>query len=167
MTKTTPRPLAELQADFVRIGALLKQAREDVATLRRLSMAEAQAETLAAELDDIKRQMDRAYVDEDRAKEDAFIAGIKDVQITEGDHRDNLIRRTFTVVVTREGNDGYGQRERTSERTGLTSLGADEYAWLLRHPERIPASILALADDPRSAFQTYFGGKKRGYLRGA
>src|SRR5690606_18690101 len=43
MTKTT-RPLAELQADFVRVGALLQQAREDVETLRRLSMAEAQAE---------------------------------------------------------------------------------------------------------------------------
>ena len=25
----------------------------------------------------------------------------------------------------------------------------------------------ALADDPRTAFQVYFGGKKRGYLRGA
>lgn len=51
MTKTTTRPLAELQADFVRVGALLKQAREDVETLRRLSTAEAQAETLAAELE--------------------------------------------------------------------------------------------------------------------
>lgn len=167
MTKTTTRPLAELQADFVRVGALLKQAREDVETLRRLSMAEAQAETLAAELEAIKRQMDRAFADEDKAKEDAFIAGIKDVRITEGDQRDNLIRRTFTVAVTRTGNDGLRDWETTAEKTGLTSLKPEEYAWLLRHPERIPASILALADDPRTAFQTYFGGKKRGYLRGA
>lgn len=167
MTKTTTRPLAELQADFVRVGALLQQAREDVETLRRLSMAEAQAETLAAELDAIKRQIDRALVDEDRAKEDAFIAGIKDVRITEGDQRENLLRRTFTVHVTRTGNDGQRDWETTAEKTGLTSLKPEEYVWLLRHPERIPASILALADDPRTAFQTYFGGKKRGYLRGA
>ncbi|MGN7099163.1 hypothetical protein [Brevundimonas diminuta] len=167
MTKTTNRPLAELQSDFVRVGALLQQAREDVETLRRLSMAEAQAETLAAELDAIKRQIDRALVDEDKAKEDAFIAGIKDVRITEGDARENLIRRTFTVHVTRTGNDGQRDWETTAEKTGLTSLRAEEYAWLLRHPERIPASILALADDPRTAFQTYFGGKKRGYFRGA
>ncbi|HBV13478.1 MAG TPA: hypothetical protein DEB60_10195 [Brevundimonas sp.] len=167
MTKTTTRPLAELQADFVRVGALLKQAREDVETLRRLSMAEAQAETLAAELDAIKRQMDRAFVDEDKAKEDAFIAGIKDVRITEGDQRENLIRRTFTVAITREAFDGDRTTETTAQRTGLTSLRPEEYTWLLRHPERIPASILALADDPRTAFQVYFGGKKRGYLRGA
>lgn len=106
MTKTTTRPLAELQSDFVRVGALLQQAREDVETLRRLSMAEAQAETLAAELEAIKAQMDRAFVDEEKAKEDAFIAGIKDVRITEGDARENLLRRTFTVHVTRETSDG-------------------------------------------------------------
>src|SRR5690606_24910851 len=110
-----------------------KQAREDVETLRRLSMAEVQAETLAAELQAIKRQMDRAFADEDKAKEDAFIAGIKDVRITEGDQRDNLIRRTFTVAVARTGNDGRGERETTAEKTGLTSLKPEEYAGLLRH----------------------------------
>lgn len=166
MTKSNTRPLAELQADFVRVGALLQQAREDVETLRRLSTAEAQAETLAAELEAIKAQMERAFVDEDKAKEDAFIAGIKDVRITEGDARENLLRRTFTVQVTRETSDGERARQTTTQRTGLTSLKPEEYVWLLRHPDRIPTSVLALADEPRAAFQTYFGGMKRGYLRG-
>lgn len=81
----------------------------------------------------------------------------------------NLLRAGFVIHYERMT---YDARYRAAfpvahSCNGFSALPNEVYEYLVvRHPEAIPAEIMALhPDDPQEAFRAYFMGKRRGVIR--
>lgn len=159
---------AELVSAVERIGAELEQAQRDVALLQRLKAAEANAERLAAELRKAQDELAEAMAAEVRARLDAKFAGFHDITVTESNPHNSsgVLQTAFGITVTRQSFNGYGEAPETFTYAGFRALPSDALEYLVvKHPERIPASIMELApNDPEEAFGAYFMGLRRGYL---
>ncbi len=105
---------------------------------------------------------------------DARFAGLGSIRVKRGSagrEGSGLLAIKFTIAWMAPEYDMYSMtsfpREHSAE--SFAALPVKLLAYLIeKHPEQIPADILALAPgDPDSAFERYFIGKRRGYLTGA
>lgn len=159
----------QLAADLQRLTADLQQAEQDLEFYNRLKAAAMQVKNLPGQITALKAELADARSREANAAYEARMARFIDISVTETEGLGSLLHAIFTVYVTRWGSD-----PRTLELTQITSKGCsldqltpDVMEYLLtKCPERIPAAILALADNPADAINEYVRAKKRGYCIG-
>ncbi|MBL8553262.1 MAG: hypothetical protein JNL41_03210 [Phenylobacterium sp.] len=145
----------------------LIQAQDDLALHERLTGARAKVRQLQSDLAQAKTRLDAAQEQERQSARDAAFAVFSDIHVRkEGD--DHLLRLAFPVTVTRKQFDGYQTADTTQTFPGIQSLPSDALMYLVeKHPDRIPAEIMALAPgDPYEAINEYLISLRRGYLRG-
>jgi hypothetical protein len=165
MTDKTP-DRAALTAEVQRLSAALRQAQDDVALMHRLKTAEADAKRLEVELSAAQAALIAATTDAILVQRAAGFANFEDITITETGTEPGILHRNFGITVKRKAWDGYNTVSENQDFGGFANLPKDAFAYLVAvHPDRIPASIMALApDDPTEAFAEYFIGQRRGYL---
>ncbi len=152
------------------IDNALAEARKDLALLQRLQGAEARI----AELEATKAGHEREAAAAAAAAHARRFDGLADISVaTVSDPRTGAgpLRNSYRITYTAPAYDGNLQQTRPyrHEVPGFKALPPRVLAFLIeKHPERIPAEIMALAPgDPEAAFYTYFRGLQRGYLTGA
>jgi hypothetical protein len=168
-TKTEAASVATLNANLARIAAELEEARQDVTLLERLKSAQDRAKRLTAEQDRVIAERDKAQAAEAKARNAERFKGLSDLRIAETPPATGggVLHNSYVIRYTRPAWDMHAQESlpQTHEVSGFIGLPDDVFDWIIdRHPSAIPASIRALADDPREAFKAYFMGLRRGYL---
>lgn len=158
---------AELVASVERIAADLHQANQDVARLRRLKAAEADAKRLTNELQAAQDALSEANASWVLARREAAIAHFRDITVTRTGDEAGVLHGKYLITVTQVQWDGHEQIV-TRTYTGFDSLPSDALSYLLnRHPDRVPAAIMALAPgEPWRAVEAYSVALRRGYLTG-
>lgn len=152
------------------IAAELAEAQTDVATLARLQSAEARVKALTA-------AYDKAVAAEERTAERAAkqaqaerFAGLSDICITAEGKETNILRTVWAITYKGPHYDMMTGETVTAEhmRRGLGNLDEHVLEFLIeRHPDRIPAEIMAFAPgDPYAALDAYFIACRRGYANG-
>lgn len=156
---------AALVAAVERLGADLEQAKADVALLQRLKDAEGNVKRLTAELAKAQDELTNELANATQARRKAEFAKFRDITVTEDQGRGiGPLHATYKITVKAMS---FGERAEETEQEwiGFNGLPTDVLHYLIdQHPERIPASIMALGSDPYEAFDTFFAGKRRGYL---
>lgn len=150
-----------LQHTIARVQADLARAAADVALYERLKAAHVLHKRLHAHLDELTQQLAGASKPPE--------SNIKDVRISVDDHDGNILRSTYTVSVTRPVYNyrTHGTDDVVARLQGLQRLPDDVTAWLIQHPSRIPAAILALApNDAADALHQFRAALRRGYFTG-
>lgn len=159
---------AELVASVEALASQLDEARQNVATLQRLKTAELDVERLAIELEAAQSALAKGMADAVCTQRKAQFAGFIDITVIETPDPMNssVLSTTFVIAVTRRSFNGYQSVPTTITYPSFKQLPPDAFNYLLeKHPERVPASIMALRPgDAWNAFNTYFVGLKRGYL---
>lgn len=150
----------------------LADAQADLALFQRLSDAADRVEVLTVAHDKAKAAHDKAEADKAKADEEARFAGLRDLRITEttDSKSPGVLSSRFYISFTRGmyNADAHATVPQAVTLPGFTSLEANVLAWIVqRHPDKIPASIMALAPgDADAALGIYFAGLRRGYLKG-
>jgi hypothetical protein len=167
---TNPRTLAIITQEHE--GAL-----EDIALAQRLKSAPDRLKRLAAELESAKElaEADEAarikeVEDMHLAAIEAQFAGLSDLSITEvkDAKSDSVLSSGFHIRWTRAAWNS-AANETLPEPAGVwgfTALEPRVLEWIVqRHPDKIPASIMALAPgNVVEALDRYFIGLRRGFL---
>jgi hypothetical protein len=156
-------------AELERITSDLNVALDDQALLERLKSAADRVKRLSAEKAKAVTVREKALAEEAKAAEVQRFAGLSDIQVTESinTEREHVLNTNFTISYVRPTWDMYAQEALPRQHTvnGFRMLPHDVLDFLIeRHPERIPAKIRCLADDPADAMAIYFAGLRRGYL---
>lgn len=158
----------ELVATVERIAADLDQANQDIALMRRLKTAEADAKRLAVELRTAQEQLADRNAKDIVASREAVFAGFEDIVVRENPATSDgsLMHVAFEIVVTRREWDGYRNEPKTQIYSSFLQLPDEAFNYLLeKHPGRIPAKVMALhPDDAWEAFREYFVSLRRGYF---
>ncbi len=148
----------------------LAAAQADLALYERLTDAAARVKTLTAARDKALAANAKAEADRVRAAEETRFAGLRDLRITEipDSKSPGVLSTRFNIQYTRNAYNsaaGTNLPQRVSI-TGFTALERDILAWIVqRHPDKIPASILALAPgNVDAALDRYFLALRRGFL---
>jgi hypothetical protein len=146
----------------------LSKAREDHALYERLKAAAAEIRRLEKLGEDLTAELIAAEDREARQAKEALFAQFDGITVVAGDGKGSLLNTPFTILYKRLGYDSGCHRNVWTEQSkaGFQSLPDDAFAYLIeRHPEVIPAGIMALAPgNPSEAFSRYFVAKRRGYL---
>lgn len=153
---------------LTQLAAQLKEARQDVALYQRLQNA-------AARVEELEKQLVVEQAGHDRAKAQAELAarydGITDIRVDEREASDqpgNLLATSFTITYTKPRYDSHTRQSPLTEYPvrGFQGLYRPAMLYLLeKHPERIPASIMALSsNDPAEAMRLFLLHKQRGYM---
>lgn len=164
------RTSAAIRADLTENARALQQAREDVTLYKRLTEAEALTERLVKKGNALTSELAKVSAVEDKDARVARYAGLRELEIAEipGDKSTSVLSNTMRISYTRDtwhsdANTNLPQRVATN---GFQALPPNVFGWIMEcHPEKIPASIAALAPgDIRAAMDRYFIGLRRGYL---
>lgn len=153
------------------IETQLAAAQADLALFQRLSGAAGRVTRLTAEHDKAKAAHDKADAEKAKAAEEARFAGLRDLRITEtpGSKSSSVLSSQFHISYTRDAYDMdvHATVPQPVSRPGFTALEPNVLAWIAqRHPDKIPASIMALAPgNVDAALGSYFAGLRRGYLK--
>ena len=152
----------------------LEQAQEDNALRIRLSDAEARIKRLTPELEKVRAREEAAKIkdveDMHIAAQEARFKGLSDLSIKEmpDAKSSSVLSSTIRISYTTQAwnADANATLPKVVTITGLAALDANVLSWIvLRHPDKIPASIKALApDDIEAALDRYFTGLRRGFL---
>ncbi len=154
------------------LTAQLEEARRDADMWQRLKGAEDRAKRLKGEYDKAKAEHDAAEGEKAKAAEEARYAGLRGLTITEvpSATSPNVLSSRFHITYTRDAWDAlaHASLPETVSKASFGALDDNIVSWMLaRHPEKLPASILALAPgDASEALACYFAGLRRGYLKG-
>lgn len=169
--KNEPKPADRvfLTSEVERLSTALDQARADVALLRRLTNAEADAERLAKELSKAQDDLSDAHADAILKERKAEFANLRSiaVRVTSPSGRElTALSANYTITYERLIYDGRSSDWQPQSVNGLTALSSDVRRYLvLENPNAIPAIILDLAPgDPAAALQAYFIAFQRGYM---
>jgi hypothetical protein len=144
----------------------LAEAEQDYELWQRLTSAERRLKQATQEHAQALADHTRIETATAEAVKAARFDGLSDLRIArEGPADENLVRAAFEISYTKAGNDGRGVMAQRHTIPGFKSLDPIIFAWLIeKHPENIPAEILALAPgDPHAAFGAYFSALRRGY----
>ena len=154
------------------IETQLSAAQADLDLFQRLQSAAALVKTLTAARDKGAAAHAKAEAEKAKAAEDTRFAGLRDLTITETPNHKapGILSTRFNIQYTCNAFDsaaGATLPQRVSI-TGFTSLERNVLAWIVqRHPNKIPASILALAPgNIDAALDRYFTALRRGFLQG-
>ncbi|MCE7796546.1 hypothetical protein LWE61_08215 [Sphingobium sufflavum] len=162
MTDTTS---AAIRAELNDLTRDLNKTREYLELGALIKGAPAELDKLTKRANDLTAQLADAVTVEAKAERDAYFVGLDDLQITEVSNGD-LRNTRFEISWTYPKWDSYWS-ESFQERETKIGFGKVErrvLEWIVeRHPEKIPASILALADTPADALDRYFVFHKRGF----
>jgi len=166
---TTPKiTAAQATATLTRINADLAEAQQDLALLERLKAAPDRVKRLTADQARAVKERDAAATAEQKASAEARFKGLSDLRVVDTTPEEGVLRSGFTVSYIRIAYDAdTGQNvPQPVTISGFGGLPDNVYALLIeRHPDRIPAKIMALAPgDPTTAFARYFRGLSRGFL---
>jgi len=138
---------------------------------RRLQEAEGRVAELEAEYESAKAKDGGEAAAKAQAEAEARFDGVTDVRVVEIANTfqpGNVLASSFEITYTKPRFDRFTQQCPPVERTvrGFRGVPQPAFLYLLEKvPERIPASIMALAPgDPHSAFGAYFIGLRRGYI---
>jgi len=153
---------------LTRVSVELAAANEDVALLERLKSAPDRAKRLASEHAKALAERKAAIAADDKARTEARFAPFQSIHVADLKPEMSLIAAPFRIKYTRGTYDIYAKSNVPTEHTAESfgQLNKDAFDYLLeRHPDRIPARIMALAPgDPHAAFEEYFIGIRRGYM---
>ena len=155
--------------DLNELAAALAAAEQDVLLLERLQSAKDRFARLTKDYDRAERAHEREEAAKEKEAYDNRFAGLIAVRVT-GSGKDNSIHQNYRITCTRDVYDTYAQRGIPKEvhYAGFLALPPDVFGFLIeRHPEQVPAEIMALAPgDPEAAFSRYFQARRRGYVAG-
>ena len=152
------------------IETQLAAAYADLALYERLTGAADRVKRLTAINDKAVTAREKAEAGKTAAAQEARFAGLSNLSIAETAAPSGIvIRSRFIIRYTRNAwNSDAGATLPTEEtKEGFAALEPNVLAWIAqRHPEKIPASIMALAPgNVDAALDTYFAGLRRGYLK--
>ena len=154
------------------IETQLAAALADLALYERLTGAADRVKRLTAEQGEATAARDKAEADRAKAAEEARFAGLRDLRITEtpGSKSSSVLSSQFHISYTRDAwnVDAHATMPQAFTQTGFVGLEPKILEWIVqRHPEKIPASIMALApDNVDAALDRYFVSLRRGYIQG-
>ena len=164
-----------MTTDINNLAAELAAAKADLAQWERLATAADRVKALTASFD--KARAAQAKADEAAAKEaaEARFAGLSNVRVTENAGLSGcsggVLRTSWRVTWDAPAfdPDTMTSPPRKHSVVGFTALAPNVMAFLIeKHPERIPAEIMALAPgNPAAAMNEYFNALNRGYVKGA
>jgi hypothetical protein len=161
-----------MTTDIALIAAQLDEATQDAALWERLSKAGDRAKQLARDLEKAKAAKQKEADAQAKAAQDARFSRIRNITVrdttSDTSAGENLLRRNFTISYTAPEFDMYTQTTYPREHTkpGFEQLPDEVYDCLIeRHPDAIPAAIMALApDSPREALGAYLAARRRGHV---
>ncbi len=159
----------------------LEAAKADAALLTRLKAAQSLVKTLEAALpealaaheaeQETQAKAEQAAAEAERiAALDAQFAGLSDLIITEvpDAKSSSVLSTSFQIGWTRPvwNSDANATLPEPTAIWGFAALEPRVLAWIVtRHPDKIPASIMALAPgNVEEALDSYFAGLRRGFL---
>jgi hypothetical protein len=146
----------------------LAEAEQDFALWQRLTSAERRVKQLTQEHEKASANHDREEAAKAKATAAARFKGLSDLQVTRVATKlgESVLRSAWHISYNVAAHDWHGRPE-PKRRTvnGFKALEPLPFAFLIeRHPEQIPAEIMALAPgDPLAAFDAYFVALGRGY----
>jgi hypothetical protein len=149
------------------IEADLIEAQANVALLSRLKNAEGDAKRLADALAKAKEELAEVCARNAQAKQDDRFTTFLDIAVVESTphQSSNVLTNAYSITVTQRVNDGTGEVTKEFTYAGFKALPFEALCYLIvKHPDRIPASIRQLGADPDEAFNEYFMGLRRGFL---
>lgn len=153
------------------IETQLAEAQADLALYERLTGAADRVKRLTAINDKAATMREKAEAGKAEAAAEARFAGLSNLSITEAAAPScHVLRSRFIIRYTRNAwhVDAGATLPTTEIKEGFTALEPNVLAWIAqRHPDKIPASIMALAPgNVDAALGAYFAGLRRGYLKG-
>lgn len=159
-----------MTTDLNNIASKLEAAKADLALYERLTSAADRVKALTAAFD--KARTAQAKADEAAAKEaaEARFNGLSNIRVT-GSGDGSVLSQQYLISWTAPVYDMYSMTaipQPVPERPGFETIPDNVLAFLIeKHPEEIPAAIMALApDDPAAAMAEYFRARQRGYVKG-
>lgn len=159
---------AQASATLARINADLAEAQQDLALLERLKAAPDRVKRLTADQAKTIKERDNALAAEQNARREARFTGLSDLRVVDTTPGESVLRSGFTITYTRIAYDMDSGQNAPQPVTisGFGALPDNVFAFLIeRHPDRIPAKIMALApNDPEEALNRYFLGLRRGVI---
>ncbi len=166
--------LNNLAAELAKAKADLAQAKTDLVRWERLSGAAARVKKLASAVAKAKEEHDNAAAAEAKAAAEARFKGLSNIRVTANTGLPGcvggVLRMSWRITWTAPGFDMETMTSPPRQHgcTGFNALEPSVMAFLIeKHPEQIPAEILALAPgDPDAAMEEYLRALKRGYVRG-
>ena len=165
---TSKISVAEATDALARVSANLAEAEQDLALLERLKSAGDRVKRLTADKEKAVKDRDAALATERKVREAARFGGLSDLRVLDATPAEGVLRSAFSINYTRVAYDmDTGQNvPQPVTISGFGGLPDNVFALLVeRHPDRIPAKIMALApNDPKEAFARYFRGLTRGFI---
>lgn len=163
-----------MTTDTASIAAQLDEATKDAALWERLNKAPELVKQLTRDLDKAKASQQREAEAQAKASQEARFARIGSLRVQDTtidtSAGGNLLRRSYSITYTAPVFDMYTMTSPPREHTkpGFEQLCDDVYDCLIeRHPEQIPAAIMALAPgNPRAALAAYLAARRRGHITG-
>ncbi|AJA08483.1 hypothetical protein SKP52_07820 [Sphingopyxis fribergensis] len=158
-----------MTTDINTIAAELEAAKADLAQWERLTSAADRLKALTVSFD--QARIAQAKADEAAAKEaaEARFKGLTNIRVTSSGGG-GVLSQQFLIRWTAPVYDMYSMAAvpQPHERPGFETIPDNVLAFLIeRHPEEIPAAIMALAPgDPAAAMSEYFRARQRGYVKG-
>jgi len=157
--------------NLFRIMAELGEAQQDVALLERLSTAQVRVDRLTGEQATAVAAQDAELAAEATATNEARFANYGVITVADKTPDEHVISTGFAITYTRLTYDMHYRENLPTAHIIEGFLALDDLTFdclVEKHPEQIPRKIMALAPgDPRAAFERYFAGKRRGYLKGS
>lgn len=163
MTDTLSLPEIETQ---------LAAAQADLDLFQRLQNAAASVKALTAARDKAAAANAKAEAEKAKAVEEARFSGLRDLSIMEtpGSKSSSVLSSQFHITYTRDAysTDAHATLPQKVSLVGFEALEPNVLAWIvLRHPNKIPASITDLVPgNVDAAIYRYLGGRRRGWLQG-
>ncbi|WP_137754264.1 hypothetical protein [Sphingopyxis sp. L1A2A] len=156
------------------LAAELADAKADLAHWERLTTAADRVKALSASFDKARAAQIKAEEAEAKAASEARFNGLSNIRVTENTGlaacSGGVLRMSWNITWTapRFDTETMTSPPRQHSATGFNALSASVMAFLIeKHPEQIPAAIMALAPgDPAAAMEEYFTALRRGYVKG-
>lgn len=165
---------AQAQIELAEAEAAFTEAKADHARWERLTAAASRVKKLTPVYEKARAAYDNAVAAETSAKSDARFAGLANLHVADtssgGADGGGVLRMSWRITWTKPGHDPHTMTTVAKQHgaNGFRAIEDHALAFLIeKHPELIPAEIMALAPgDPAAAMEEYFRACQRGYVRG-
>lgn len=164
----TARSVGALRLRLSTLASDLHEAKADADLYARLKGAAERVKEVQAECNAAMSDLRKAEIADEKEQREARYRGLSDIEVVEVPDKEagGLLRSTWRISYTASAFDGYSSKPTRLTKNGFEELEPHVRAYLIeQHPERIPASIMALApDDPAKAIGKLLAAKRRGFF---
>ena len=160
--------IGALRLKVSELASDLHEARADVELYARLKAASDRHKTLQSQYSEAMSALRKAEIESEKAYRDERFVDLSDIQVIEIPSKGGggLLHSNWRISYSAPRYDGRETKVQEITKNGFEELEPRVLAFLIqKHPDRIPASIQALAPgDPAKAISKLIAGKRRGYL---